>query len=244
MGQNSTKPKKTQLSKPQVSEQIIETIPEMDLPVRSKKTSTPPPQSSKGDSLESFFLTYKDSDSDQIMAGGVERFCNDLKVDPTDFIVLAIAWKFNADQMCMFTREQFITGCSELNVHNIKEFRKMLPTLKSETSDKSNFKKLYYFTFQFGLEQGQRTLPIEMAVPLWQCVFLGAENRPKLLDDWLTFLQESSAKFISKDTWNMFYYFIETVQVDLSNYDETDAWPTLFDDFYEFQEDKKNTKTA
>ena len=224
----------------ETKEPIIEK--EMETTVKSK-SPVQSPKSSPEEELEHFFQTYKDSVSDQIMAGGVEKFCNDLKVEPTDFIVLAIAWKFNADQMCLFTREQFMNGCTAMNAFNIKDLKKALPNLKSQVAEKPTFKKLYYFTFQFGLELGQRVLPLEMAVPLWHCVFLGAPKKPKLLDEWLGFLQESGAKFISKDTWNMFYHFLETVHTDFSNYDDTDAWPSLFDDFFEFQKGK-NTKTA
>ena len=247
-GQNSSKPKKTtqpkQESSPPTSKPESEPEPIMETPVRSKEVPSSPPGAQKEDNLELFFQRYKDPNNELIMAEGVERFCNDLKVAPTDFIVLAIAWKLQANKMCMFTRDQFMTGCSELNVNNLKEFKKALPGLKDEVCDKANFKKLYYFTFQFGLEQGQRTLPVEMALPLWECVFQGAASKPKHLDEWVGFLKDSGAKVISKDTWNMFYHFLETVHTDLSNYDETDAWPTLFDDFYDFKTGKNVTKTA
>lgn len=56
--------------------------------------------------VEKLFEYYKDklSDEDAVLAEGVERFCLDLEVDPTEFIVLALAWKFKAETMCKFTR--------------------------------------------------------------------------------------------------------------------------------------------
>ena len=102
-GQNSSKPKKTIQTKQETSpppppslKQEPEPELNMEVPVRSKEEA-PSSGAQKEDTLETFFLTYKDPDNSTIMAGGVERFCNDLKVDPTDFIVLAIAWKFQAD---------------------------------------------------------------------------------------------------------------------------------------------------
>ena len=246
-GQTGSKPKKTTPPKQENPSPSPKPVPErnMEEPVVSKEVHPSSSGAQKEDTLETFFLTYMNPETNHIMADGIERFCKDLKVEPTDFIVLAIAWKFGADKMCKFTRDQFMTGCSELKVKNLKEFRKALPGLKEEVSEKANFKKLYCFTFQFGLEQeGQRTLPVEMAIPLWDCVFQGAPSKPEHLDDWIGFLKDSGAKVISKDTWHMFYHFLETVQVDLSNYDETDAWPTLFDDFYDFKTGKKVTKTA
>ena len=246
MGQQPNKQAKinkpTQNPTPETHEPPVEKVMETPAPFKTKSSGATA-KTSPEEELEAFFEKYKDPISNQIMAGGVEKFCIDLKVEPTDFIVLAIAWQFNAEQMCLFTRDQFMSGCTSLNAYNLKDLKKALPNLKTQVGQKANFKKLYYFTYQFGLEQGQRVLPIEMAVPLWQCVFLGAPEQPKLLDEWLGFLQESGAKFISKDTWNMFYHFLDTVKVDFSNYDDTDAWPSLFDDFFEFQKGK-NTKTA
>ena len=56
--------------------------------------------------IEKLFESYRDSSSDEdaVLAEGVERFCLDLEVDPTEFIVLALAWKFKAETMCKFTR--------------------------------------------------------------------------------------------------------------------------------------------
>lgn len=38
----------------------------------------------------------------------------------------------------------------------------------------------------------------------------------------------------------MFLNFSEAVGDDLSSYDDTEAWPSLFDDFVEFENDQMN----
>lgn len=53
---------------------------------------------------EELFRRYKDEREDAILEEGMERFCNDLYVDPTEFKVLVLAWKFQAATMCKFTR--------------------------------------------------------------------------------------------------------------------------------------------
>lgn len=66
-----------------------------------------PPQEKEGLSLariEEMFLCYKDEHEDAILEEGMERFCNDLLVDPAEFRVLVLAWKFQAATMCKFTR--------------------------------------------------------------------------------------------------------------------------------------------
>ena len=51
------------------------------------------------------------------------------------------------------------------------------------------FKDLYRFTFSFGLEPGQKVLPIEMASSLWQLVF--SPLNPPLLSRYSRRIEES-----------------------------------------------------
>lgn len=54
--------------------------------------------------IEEMFLIYKDEHEDAILEEGMEQFCEDLHVDPAEFRVLVLAWKFQAATMCKFTR--------------------------------------------------------------------------------------------------------------------------------------------
>ena len=49
---------------------------------------------------------------------------------------------------------------------------------------------------------------------------------------------------IPRDTWNMFLNFVNTVDSDLSLYDDTEAWPSLFDDFVEWENDQVNQNSS
>ena len=42
----------------------------------------------------------------------------------------------------------------------------------------------------------------------------------------------------------MFLNFVEAVGNDLSHYDDTEAWPSLFDDFVEFENDQLNQNSS
>lgn len=189
--------------------------------------------------IEKYFNKYKDHGEDAILAEGMEKFCVDLGLDPTEFTVLVIAWKFEASQMCRFTREEFVNGCQKMRAHDAKSLKERFPELLEEAREAKNFKELYNFTFSFGLDHGtgQRSLPTDMAVPLWDLVF--SQDRPELLDRWFTFLQGKEVRGISRDTWNMFLPFVQTIKSDLSNYDESEAWPSLFDDFVEAELEKQ-----
>ena len=116
------------------------------------------------------------------------------------------------------------------------------------------FKDLYRFTFRFGLASvvvsergyfpaekviGLKTLPTDMAILLWQLVF--SQREPPILERWVRFLKcFPNVRGIQRDTWNMFLNFCETVSSDLSVYDDNEAWPSLFDDFVEYENDQTN----
>lgn len=54
-------------------------------------------------------------------------------------------------------------------------------------------------------------------------------DRYKYMEDWLTFLETEYKKAISRDTWQQFYEFTQTIKTDFSNYDEDSAWPVVID---------------
>lgn len=188
------------------------------------------------------FEHYKDPNDDSILSEGIERLCQDLQLRPDEFKVLVLAWKLNAEQMCRFSRNEFALGLKHMKVDSIKGIQSRLPEIVSELErDNELYKDLYRFTFKFGLDvcTGQRILPAETAIVLWRLVFTICE--PPILSRWLRYLeQHPHVRGIPKDTWHMFLNFCDTVGEDLSSYDDTEAWPSLFDDFVEFENDQMN----
>lgn len=185
------------------------------------------------------FEKYRDPDEDAVLAEGIVRLCDDLGVRPEEFRVLLLAWKFGAQQMCRFTRDEFLGGCRALRADSVSAIQARFPELLAEAREPTRFRDLYRFTFRFGLESGQRTLPTDMAAQLWRLVF--SQEPPLVLERWLAFLESHpEVRGITSDTWNMFLHFAETAGRDLSTYDDSEAWPSLFDDFVEFENDQTN----
>lgn len=128
-----------------------------------------------------------------------------------------------------------------MRVDSIRGIQLHLPEIVQElTMDADLFKDLYRFTFRFGLDilSGQRILPVDMALVLWKLVFTIRE--PPLLIRWLNFLECHHVRGIPRDTWNMFLNFAESIGDDLGAYDDAEAWPSLFDDFVEHENDQMN----
>ena len=51
---------------------------------------------------------------DAILVDGVGQLCADLGIEPTDVVMLVLAWHFQAVRMCEFTRVQFVDGLTKL----------------------------------------------------------------------------------------------------------------------------------
>jgi len=196
--------------------------------------------------IMALFEKYKDENEDNILSEGIEEFCIDLQLKPDEFKVLVLAWKFEAEQMCRFSRQEFLSGCKALKTDSCKGIQTKLPEVVTQIlADPEKFKELYRFTYKFGLDcsTGQRILPVDMAVSLWLLVF--SQNEPPLLKKWLHFLEKHpEVRGIPRDTWNMFLNFTNTVGNDLTQYDDTEAWPSLFDDFVEFENDQLNQNSS
>ena len=209
--------------------------------VNNKRTSFTLGRDYSDAKIQALFEVYKDPDEDAVLADGIEKLCSDLELRPEEYRVLVLAWKFQAETMCRFTRAEFVSGCKRLRVDSVRGIQAQLPEVMEEARDKERFKDLYRWTYKFGLdiETGQRTLPVDMAVSLWQLVF--SEKQPPVLKHWLNFLEvHLNVRGIPKDTWDMFLNFVESVDDDLSFYDDTEAWPSLFDDFVEYENDRQN----
>lgn len=228
------------LPKPDISQRdTLQSHAKLTPPLNPSPDLAKMPKASFSESkAQKLFERYKDSAADAILAEGTEKFCSDLGVNPEEFIVLVLAWKFDAPTMCHFSRDGFVKGCKVMHVDSIQGIQSKFMDLRAEVLQRSAFKDLYRFTFGFGLDQesGQRTLPIDIAIPLWKVVF--KDRQPPILERWCSFLIESEIRGISRDTWQMFLNFVETIGDDLSLYDDNEAWPSLFDDFVEYEKAK------
>jgi len=192
-------------------------------------------QSSYVDSkaIDALFDQYRDSSSDNIEIAGIEKLCADLQVDPSDPIMLIISWQMKAATMCVYTRAEWSRGMVEMGCDSIEALRSSFDELRAMLQDRDDFQDYYQFCFGFAKDPGfgVRTLPIQVAIQMWD---LTIGDRFKLLPKWKDFLAAKDIKAVTKDVWDMLLTFHTDVVEDLSNYDEDGAWPVLIDDFVEW----------
>lgn len=192
--------------------------------------AAPAAPSSDAKKLEAFFRKYKAPDAEGINSDGIQELCADLGISALDPVTLVIAFHCRADQMGIFTREEFVGGMQRLGCDDVQKLRAKLPELQAVLQDRARFKDIYCFTFVFALDQGQRCLPAEMCIEFWKLLMTG---HFALLDQWLAFVEARVKNAISKDTWMMLYDLATQVKPDLSDYDLNGAWPVLLDEFVE-----------
>ncbi|XP_014680034.1 PREDICTED: DCN1-like protein 5, partial [Priapulus caudatus] len=61
-----------------------------------------------------WFHEYATADEDVIGPEGMEKFCEDIGVEPENIVMLVLAWKLDAKQMGFFTLAEWLKGFSEL----------------------------------------------------------------------------------------------------------------------------------
>ena len=164
---------------------------------------------------------------------GVGRFCQDLKVDPSDIVMLVISWHFSAATMCEFSKEEFVDGMEDLGCTSTDDVRRKLPQLRAELKSDATFCEVYKYAYGFACEKGQKCLQLDTAVAMWQLLF-GEQGWP-LAKRWCSFLEANHKLAISKDTWSQLLDFTKLVrtEADLEKFDASSnsAWPYLIDDF-------------
>ncbi|CAM6011891.1 unnamed protein product [Sphagnum balticum] len=183
--------------------------------------------------IDAFFSQYAEKfDETSIGPDGIEALCQDLGVSPTDIRILLLAWKLQASRQGYFSLDEWRRGMKAMRVDSVDKLKKALPGLQQEVSSQYLFKDFYVFAFQYCLtEPRQKTLDLESACQMLELVLGPRAHVPSFLQ----FLQEQTEyKAMNMDQWTAFLRFCEEIKPDLTNYDESQAWPLLLDNYVEW----------
>lgn len=86
------------------------------------------------------------------------QLCADLEVEPTDVVLLVMAWKMHAATACCFTWEEFSNGMETLGCDSLPSLKAKLPQLTAELDDYAKFKDIYNYAYDFSRSPEQRSL--------------------------------------------------------------------------------------
>ncbi|GAM24581.1 hypothetical protein SAMD00019534_077560 [Acytostelium subglobosum LB1] len=188
--------------------------------------------------LEEFFEKYREQGTDSIGPDGVVQLCSDLGVEPEDIVMLVLAWHLKAKSMGYFTKQEFVTGLSELGIDSLAKLQSHLPSLRKDLDDANNFKEIYRFAFLFSKEsENNKILELANACDMISLVLCPKYEQATQLIDYLTNHQKSY-RGINMDQWLSIFEFVKTIAPDASNYDENGAWPVLLDEYVDWVKTK------
>jgi len=193
--------------------------------------------------LEKVFKSLEDpEEDDEITDDGVEKMCSELGVDPEDPVVLVISWHMRAENMCVYTKDEFMRGMGQMECKDLKALKKKLPELSAQMHDMEVFDAVYSWVYDFCKESSKKSLDLDYAKGMWKVML---EGRWDLIGDWLQFLEDSKYDNpIKRDEWSMLRLFMDTVReiqplMDGTALQDDDVpWPVLIDEFVDYIQEK------
>ncbi|GIX99492.1 DCN1-like protein 4 [Caerostris darwini] len=186
-----------------------------------------------------FFSEYADpNDPDVITPESMEKFCEDIGVEPENVVMLVLAWKMDAKQMGFFTRTEWLRGLSDLECDSLEKIRNKIDYLRSLLNEPIVFKNIYRYAYDFARDREQRSMDMETAKAMLQLLLGRSWHMYGSFHQFLE--QQTRYRVINKDQWCNILEFSRTILADLSNYDEDGAWPVLLDEFVEWYKTKHN----
>lgn len=101
--------------------------------------------------LINWFKKYTTDDPQTLGPEGMELFCQDIKVDPENIVMLVIAYKMQAKNMGYFTQSEWIRGLSDLEVlcDTPAKLQNKLNYFLSQLNDPQNFKLIFRYAYDF-----------------------------------------------------------------------------------------------
>ncbi|MED6180837.1 hypothetical protein PIB30_013920 [Stylosanthes scabra] len=223
---------------------------------RPKRKAAPPSRSSDADSsvrseakkprgnqsnrIDQLFESYVNKTLGLIDPEGIEALCKDVNVDHTDVRMLIFAWKMKAEKQGYFSKDEWRRGLKCLGADTHAKLKKAVEGLDKELKAPECFEDFYSYAFQYCLtEEKQRSVDIETICELLNIVLKSEfPNQVNLLIEYLKVQNDYRA--LNMDQWRSFYRFFKEVEFDdLENYDSSQAWTVIIDNFVEWLKEKE-----
>lgn len=217
---------------------------------KKSKSKAKEPKAESSESLATFNKYSNKEDGDdpegqsfRIGPEGIGALCDDLGIDPSEDVrILVLLWKMGANaKPGEISQSEWQSGCQELGIYNIDDFKAHLSRLDPGFLEHSEFRSLYKFVFQFSREGTHKTLEKDMVVALLEMILKPRNNEH--LDNFLEFLQSTDDNArVALDQWVSFLDFSVSVGADCAGYDDDEencAWPVLIDEYVDWVKLKK-----
>jgi len=221
----------------------------------SGTTPVPPIQQN----LNKLFDYYRENPKeapDQIGIEGATNYLADLNVELDEVAQAAISDLLQCPSAGEFERGSFVLGWRSVSTgdkayDSASRQAQYIDVIRQRLSnDPAYFKQVYRNAFKLAKPEGQRSVPVEVAIELWKMFFGRGKGgmewntaSTKWLDLWCNFYQDNSKRPVNKDLWNMVGELVtktrEAGGESLDWWTEDGAWPMAIDEFVVFMK-KRN----
>ncbi|CEQ39888.1 SPOSA6832_01446 [Sporobolomyces salmonicolor] len=202
------------------------------------------------EALREWFTPFaEEGEPGKMGADGIERLFEEMQISMDGVHAFILAWQVNSKPGTFGTFElaDFERRLRPYEIASVDQLKKHLmaveKTLYGPHSSDAEFRSFHSFLFPYLKAQGLRSLPPEMAIAA-----LSVSIVPKypLGEQFVEFAtaQGDAFKSVSSDVWTQLLAFCQTVQPDLTNWSEGDAWPSTIDAFVEWKKAKDQAVSA
>ncbi|KAJ2745155.1 DCN1-like protein 5 [Coemansia sp. BCRC 34301] len=188
-------------------------------------------------SREVWFAEYQDFDRDDgkqlIGPEGFQRLCLALKYDMEGIEPLVLSWKLEAVELGTVEWESWDRTVRAMGVADNAALRRAIDAVvKKFNTDHILYRDFYRKVFDYLKPQKQRLVIVDNA----KAVLPVITSSHWLFMRFVEFLEAQGAAIASltRDQWNLLLDLSKSVDAEFSSYSKDEAWPSLFDEFYDW----------
>lgn len=173
-----------------------------------------------------------ESNPDLMGPAGIEKMCEDIDMSLDNIALLIMAWHVGASRAGFFSREEWMK-LANFGITDMATLKSRVPQFPKDIKHADNLKRLFMFTFNYVRETPDtKVISVDLAEGYIRLLLPDCPHT----DPFCNFLMEQKTdpkgyRVFNLDQWKMWYEFANSVPADLSNYDESGAWPLVIDNY-------------
>ncbi|KDE03362.1 hypothetical protein MVLG_06168 [Microbotryum lychnidis-dioicae p1A1 Lamole] len=193
---------------------------------------------------KTWFAEYASEDDPELIDfDGIQTLFEHMDISLADVTALVLSWKLKARTFGSYSLADWQRTFRRDSVKSIYELKKWLldvekrlwPEKPSERSD-AQLHEFYLFLFSYMMPEGQKTLPGDVALTIWDLVLARRFETGQAIVRYGQSFAEQTLRGVSKDLYHQVWEFATMVTPDLKGWTEEDAWPSAIDSFVEWQQ--------
>lgn len=128
-----------------------------------------------------------DAEGAAIYGDHMDKFLQELGVDPEDITSLILPWLLEAETIGEFHKEEFVEGMKKIKCETLQALKDKISSSKSQLKDDKVFKNFYMYIFDYAKGGDKvKVLDLDFAIVLWSMTI---KDKFKYLDIWIQFLK-------------------------------------------------------